>query len=196
MAYCWAASRRWATDICGNCLSWVRMRSSIIASSMRSRSAVAVTGSPSPIAARCLRTPSRTRVSISGAGTRAMLPASALRFCKSACDIIPVAHAVLVRMRRPHAVAAVVEEAPGQNGGRASEPDLPGDGVSGPPVLHGLEQVAGEDRLMLPAMHRTPIGDLADVEPVLSRWPPTPKRIPPLRAYRGGFNASTSPPKE
>jgi hypothetical protein len=28
----WAASRKWAIDICGNCSSWARMRFSIIAS--------------------------------------------------------------------------------------------------------------------------------------------------------------------
>jgi hypothetical protein len=64
---------------------------------------------------------------------------------------------------------AVVEEAAGQNGGRASEPDLPGDGVGGALGLHGLEQVAAEDRLMLAAMRFTPIGDLADIEPVLEQ---------------------------
>jgi hypothetical protein len=37
--------------------------------------------------------------------------------------IVPVTHTKLVRMRRAHAVAAVVEEATGQNGGRALEPD-------------------------------------------------------------------------
>ncbi|PZR87899.1 MAG: hypothetical protein DLM68_07980 [Hyphomicrobiales bacterium] len=52
-------------------------------------------------------------------------------------------------MRPAHAVAAVIEEAAGQNGDRAPEPDLPGDGVGGAPGLHGLEQLAGEDRLML-----------------------------------------------
>ena len=83
--------------------------------------------------------------------------------------IIPVADAALVRMRRAHPVAAVVEEAAGQNGRRASEPNLPGDGVGGALGLHGLEQVAGEDRLMLAAMHLTPIGDFADVEPVLEQ---------------------------
>jgi hypothetical protein len=72
-------------------------------------------------------------------------------------------------MRRAHAVAAVVEEAAGQNGGRASEPDQPGDGVGGPFGLHGLEQVGAEDRRMLAAMHLAPLGDLADVEPVLEQ---------------------------
>ena len=47
-------------------------------------------------------------------------------------------------LRRAHAVAAVVEEAAGQNGGRAPEPDLPGGGVGGALGLHGLEHVAAE----------------------------------------------------
>jgi transposase len=33
----WAASRKWAIDICGNCSSWARMRSSIIASRTKTR---------------------------------------------------------------------------------------------------------------------------------------------------------------
>ena len=40
----------------------------------------------------------------------------------------------------------------GQKGGSASELDLPGDGIGGAPGLHGVEQIAGEDRLMLAAM--------------------------------------------
>ena len=44
--------------------------------------------------------------------------------------IVPVTHAELVRMRRAHAVAAVVEEAAGQNGGSAPEPDLVGAGIA------------------------------------------------------------------
>src|SRR3984893_3306943 len=81
--------------------------------------------------------------------------------------IIPVADAALVRMRRAHPVAAVVEETAGQNGGRAPETDQPDDGVGGALGLHGLEHVAAEDRLMVAAMHLTPIRDLADVEPGL-----------------------------
>jgi hypothetical protein len=43
-----------------------------------------------------------------------------------------------------------------------------------------LEQVAAEDRFILAATHLTPIGDLADVEPVLEQMGegPTPKRRP------------------
>ena len=44
--------------------------------------------------------------------------------------IIPVADAALVRMRRAHPVAAVVEETAGQNGGRAPETDQPDDGAN------------------------------------------------------------------
>ena len=57
---------------------------------------------------------------------------------------------------------------PQYNGG-CDEPDLPGDGVGGALGLHGLEQIAAEYRLMLAAMHLTPIGDLAEVEPVLEQ---------------------------
>ena len=43
-----------------------------------------------------------------------------------------------------------------------------------------LEQVVAEDRFILAATHLTPIGDLADVEPVLEQMGegPTPKRRP------------------
>jgi hypothetical protein len=52
---------------------------------------------------------------------------------------------------------------PGERSGRAPEPN----DIGGAPGLHGLEQIAGEDRLMLAAMHFTSIDDLADVKPVL-----------------------------
>jgi len=83
--------------------------------------------------------------------------------------IIAITDAALVCMRRAHPVAAVIEEATSQNGGRAPEPNPPGDGVGGALGLHSLEQVAAEDRRMLAAMHLTPIGDFADVEPVLEQ---------------------------
>jgi hypothetical protein len=47
-----------------------------------------------------------------------------------------------------HPVAAVVEEAASQNGGRTPELYVPGDGVGGALGLHGFGQIAGEDRLM------------------------------------------------
>src|SRR5690242_21417387 len=52
--------------------------------SIRLRSVMAVGYSASPVEDRCLRTPSSTRVSISGAGTRVMLPASSFRCCRIA----------------------------------------------------------------------------------------------------------------
>jgi hypothetical protein len=83
--------------------------------------------------------------------------------------IVPVTHAAFVRMRWAHPVAAVVEEAAGERSGRAPEPELPGNDIGGAPGLHGFEQIAGEDRLMLAAMHLASIDDLADVEPVLEQ---------------------------
>jgi len=70
---------------------------------------------------------------------------------------------------RAHPVAAIVEDAAGQNGRRAPEPDLPRDGVGGELGLHGLEQVAVENRLVLATMHLAPIDDLANVESVLEQ---------------------------
>ena len=83
--------------------------------SISSRSARAVGGSTSPEAARCLRTPSHTRVL--NLGSRHAGDAAGFGFAilqNRMRDIIPVAHAALVRMRRAHPVAAVVEEAAGQ----------------------------------------------------------------------------------
>src|SRR3977135_3149350 len=68
-------------------------------------------------------------------------------------NIVPVPHAAFVRMRWAHPVAAVVEEAAGERSGRAPEPELPGNDIGGAPRLHGFEQITGEDRLMLAAMH-------------------------------------------
>ena len=84
-------------------------------------------------------------------------------------NIVPVTHAAFVRMRRAHPVATVVEEAAGERSGRTPEPELPGNDIGGAPGLHGFEQIAGEDRLMLAAMHLASIDDLADVEPVLEQ---------------------------
>jgi hypothetical protein len=72
-------------------------------------------------------------------------------------------------MHRADAVAAVIEQATRQNGGRARKADLPGDGVGGASGLHGLEQIAAEDRRMLAAMLPNPVDDLADVPPAGSK---------------------------
>jgi hypothetical protein len=83
--------------------------------------------------------------------------------------IIPVTHAAFVRMRRAHAVAAVIKKAASHKGGRAPELHVAGNGIGGAFRLHGFEQLTGEDRLMLAAMHLASIDDLADVEPVLEQ---------------------------
>src|ERR1700724_2749316 len=73
-------------------------------------------------------------------------------------DIVQVARTLLVRMRRAHPVAAVVEEAAREKSGLASGPDLPGDGVGGSLRPYGLEQITAENRFVLAAMHLAPIG--------------------------------------
>src|ERR1700758_3753119 len=93
-------------------------------------------------------------------------------------DIVTVAHALLVGMRRAHAIAAVIKKAVDENGGRASQADLPINGVGGELCLHGLEHVVGQDRLMLAAIHLTPVMDLANVEPVLEQMGERPHAKP------------------
>src|SRR6266481_12435 len=82
-------------------------------------------------------------------------------------DVVTVAHPELIGVGRAHPVAAVVEDAASENGGRALESNLPVDLVGGELGLHGLEQSPVEDRLLRPAMHLAAIDHLADVEPVL-----------------------------
>src|SRR5215211_4542898 len=101
------------------------------------------------------------------AGDAACLRLSLLQDCVR--HVIAVAQADLVGVRRAHAIAAVVEDAAGEDGGRALEPKLPCDGSGGKLGLYGCEQVTVEDRLVLAAMHLAPIDHLADVEPVLEQ---------------------------
>src|SRR5229473_2834366 len=82
-------------------------------------------------------------------------------------DVVTVAHPELIGVGRAHPVAAVVEDAASENGGRALESNLPVDGVGGKLGLHGLEQIPIEGRLLLAAMDLAAIDHLADVEPVL-----------------------------
>ena len=57
-------------------------------------------------------------------------------------DIIAIAGAVLVRMRRAHAVAAVIVDAPGQDGGPPSELDFARDRIGSEVLLYRFEQSA------------------------------------------------------
>src|SRR6266849_1481315 len=70
-------------------------------------------------------------------------------------------------MARRHSVAAVVENAAHQNGGRVYDTHMPFPGIFGQPGLDGVERGAVEDRLMLAGMDLAPVRDVADVEAVL-----------------------------
>jgi hypothetical protein len=60
-------------------------------------------------------------------------------------DVVAVAHALLVGVCRAHAIASVIIKAPREKSGRASQADLPVNGVGGELCLHGVEHVAAED---------------------------------------------------
>src|SRR5260370_21966095 len=66
-----------------------------------------------------------------------------------------------------HAVAAIVENSPHQNGGGVRDVQMPFQGTFGPPGLDGVERGAVEDRLMLAGMNFATVGHVADVEAVL-----------------------------
>src|SRR5712671_335154 len=66
-----------------------------------------------------------------------------------------------------HPVAAIVENPPHQNGGRARDLHMPFQGTFGQPGLDGVERGAVEDRLMLAGMNFATVGHVADVEAVL-----------------------------
>src|SRR5882672_3433739 len=72
-------------------------------------------------------------------------------------------------MRRAHPVAAVVEDPPRKDSWRPFCSDPPLDGVCGQLCLHGVEQGAIDDGLMLPAMNLATIDDFTDVEAVLEQ---------------------------
>lgn len=83
--------------------------------------------------------------------------------------IVPVAYAELVGVRGAHAVAAVIEDAAGQNGRRASELHATAYRVFGEPGLHSLEQLPRDDRPMSLLMDRPSIDYLADAKAVLEQ---------------------------
>src|SRR5712691_2602111 len=68
-----------------------------------------------------------------------------------------------------HAVAAVIEEAPGEKRWRAPQPAPPHDRPRYKPGLHGLEQLTIEDRLVVTMVNLTTVDHLADVEAVLEQ---------------------------
>src|SRR5215211_5200659 len=95
-------------------------------------------------------------------------------------DVVAVAGTSLVGVARAHAVAALVKQSAGQEGGRAAQPATSLDRLRGKLGLHGLEQGTIEDRLVLATVNVTAVDHLADIEPVLEqmRERPHPERAP------------------
>jgi hypothetical protein len=65
-----------------------------------------------------------------------------------------------------HPVAAIVEDAPGEDCRRASESQRPGSGTGSELRLHGFEQSFIHDGLVLSTVHLTAVDDFTDVETV------------------------------
>src|SRR6516162_796269 len=69
-------------------------------------------------------------------------------------------------MGRAHPVAALVEDAAGQEGGRAAQPTPPLHRLRRKSPLHGLEQLAIEDGRVVAPIHLAAVDDIADIEAV------------------------------
>src|ERR1700674_849728 len=82
-------------------------------------------------------------------------------------DIVTIPHALLVRMRRRHRIAAVVEDTPGEKRRRGGSDRRSLHGLFLQSVLHVVKQGPVQDWLMLAGMDLAAISDLAGVEPVL-----------------------------
>ena len=93
-------------------------------------------------------------------------------------------------MARTHAVAAVVKQTAGQERGCPSQPAPPLHRLGVQLLLDGVEQGTIEDRRVTAAMDLAPIGDLADVEPVLEQ---VGERPHPEAASADGAIISRSP---
>src|SRR5262245_22552666 len=68
-----------------------------------------------------------------------------------------------------HPVAAVIEDAAGQDSGRCLEPKSAFNRTSCQLGLHGLEDGPFHDRVMLGAIKLAAVGDLADIKAVLEQ---------------------------
>src|SRR6516165_1864815 len=81
--------------------------------------------------------------------------------------IITVSRALLIGMGWRHPIAAIVEDAPGEDCRRAPEPQRPGSGTGSELRLHGFEQSFIHDGLVLSTVHLAAVDDFTDVEAVL-----------------------------
>src|SRR5215207_176098 len=112
---------------------------------------------------------------------------------QEAGDVVAIAGAVLDRVARGHAVAAIVEDAPEQKGVGARSGAPLAAALLVEPRLHGLEQRAFDNRLVLAGMALGLVVDRAEVDPVAQKMgeravaegtPPT--TLPEARASRVG----------
>src|SRR5258707_835801 len=81
--------------------------------------------------------------------------------------IITVSRALLIGMGWRHPIAAIVEDAPGEDCRRAPEPQRSGSGTGSELRLHGFEQSFIHDGLVLSTVHLAAVDDFTDVEAVL-----------------------------
>src|SRR5215813_12596468 len=77
--------------------------------------------------------------------------------------IVPISCPALVGMRRRHAVSPIVENAPGQNCGRALRTNLPCSRAMSQLCLHSFEQRPIHNRFVFTLMNSSPIEDLSDI---------------------------------
>src|SRR6516164_4946887 len=97
-------------------------------------------------------------------------------------DVIAVAGAALVGVSWAHAVAAIVEQAPAQQRGRAPQPAAPRARPGRKLGLHRREQRTIHNRRLFAAMDLAPVDHLADIEAVLEQMGERPhaKAPPPM----------------
>src|SRR5262249_42253259 len=84
-------------------------------------------------------------------------------------DVIAVAGAALVGVGWAHAVAAIIEKASAQDGGRAPQPAAPRHCLGRKLALHRLKQRGFENGLMLAAVNLAPVNNFSDIEAVLQQ---------------------------
>src|SRR5262249_48866284 len=84
-------------------------------------------------------------------------------------DVVAIACAPRVGVRRPHAAPPAIKAAAGRQRGWPPQPAAPPPRLGGKLALHRLKQRGIENRLMPPVVDLTAIDHLADIETVLKK---------------------------
>src|SRR5207247_2768987 len=84
-------------------------------------------------------------------------------------DVIAVTGAVLVGVRWTHAIAAIIEQAPDQERGRAAQAMTPRHRLGRKLGLHRFKHRGIENGLVLAAVNLATVDHLADIETVLEQ---------------------------